>query len=267
MTVLNMKKEERADYFRSLYEAARERRGEELDTLDRHMQQYLGSPEIDGSHEPALTVRNITYELIESEFSAGVPHCKVDPACYSEKRSRNARSIERLCHALATRLPFEELNDRDERYTYIYGGSVWYVEWDSEDGDGDVKINCLSPTSLVPEPGVSEIEDMDYCFIEFSTTVSEILRKYGIGVADIGSLYLDGSHAIIHYDFPGYIIGGENSGMIRARSCVGGLVGYGRTDTALSEIIDPVTTGEVVGENQYGAVGGSLENLTVKENS
>ena len=193
MTVLNMKKEERADYFRSLYEAARERRGEELDTLDRHMQQYLGSPEIDGSHEPALTVRNITYELIESEFSAGVPHCKVDPACYSEKRSRNARSIERLCHALATRLPFEELNDRDERYTYIYGGSVWYVEWDSEDGDGDVKINCLSPTSLVPEPGVSEIEDMDYCFIEFSTTVSEILRKYGIGVADIGSLYLDRS--------------------------------------------------------------------------
>ena len=83
----------------------------------------------------------------------------------------------------------------------------------------------------------------------------------------IGSLYLDGSHAIIHYDFPGYIIGGENSGMIRARSCVGGLVGYGRTDTALSEIIDPVTTGEVVGEDQYGAVGGSLENLTVKENS
>ena len=83
----------------------------------------------------------------------------------------------------------------------------------------------------------------------------------------IGSLYLDGSHAIIHYDFPGYIIGGENSGMIRARSCVGGLVGYGRTDTALSEIIDPVATGEVVGEDQYGAVGGSLENLTVKENS
>ncbi len=191
MTVLNMKKKERADYFRSLYEAAREARGEELDTLERHMKQYLGSPEIDGSPEPALTVRNITYELIESEFSAGVPHCKVDPACYSEKRDRNARSVERLCHALRARLPFEELNDRDERYTYVYGGSVWYVEWDSEGGDGDVKIICLSPTALVPEPGVAEIEDMDYCFLEFPATVSEICRRYGISNADIGSLECD----------------------------------------------------------------------------
>lgn len=188
MTVLNMKRNERADYFRSLYETAKERCADDVDRLDKHMRQYLGSTEIDGSSEPALTVRNVTYELIESEFSDTVPHCKVDPACYSESRDRNARSIERLCHALRVRIPFDELNDRDERYTYIYGGSVWYVEWDAEDGDGDVKVNCLSPKSLVPEPGVCDIEDMDYCFLEFTTTVSELCRRYGVSAEDIAKL-------------------------------------------------------------------------------
>ena len=157
------------------------------------MQQYLGSPEIDGSPEAALTVRNVTYELIESEFSDTVPHCKVDPDCYSEARDRNARSIERLCHAMRARLPFDELNDRDERYTYIYGGSVWYVEWNAEGGDGDVKISCLSPKSLVPEPGVCDIEDMDYCFLEFTTTVSEVCRRYGVTSESIAKLYRDTS--------------------------------------------------------------------------
>ena len=32
------------------------------------------------------------------------------------------------------------MNDRDERYTYIYGGSVWYVEWDAEGGVLNVTI-------------------------------------------------------------------------------------------------------------------------------
>ena len=191
MTVLNMKTNERAELFRSLYEAAREARADELDLFDTHMKQYLGSREIDGSPEPALTVRNVTYELIESEFSEGIPHCKVDPACYSEARDRNARSIERLCHALRTRLPFEELNDRDERYTYIYGGSVWYVEWDCTSEDGEVRISCLSPTALVPEPGTTDIDEMDYCFLEFSSTVSEVCRRYGVSADKIGSLDLD----------------------------------------------------------------------------
>ena len=188
MKLLNMKSNERAELLRTLYESAREARGEWLEALLRHMEQYLGSREIDGSPEPALTVRNVTYELIESEFSEGIPHCKVDPACYSEARDRNARSIERLCHALTKRLPFEELNDRDERYTYIYCGSVWYVEWESETGDGDVKISCLSPTALVPEPGVYDIEDMDYCFIDFATSVSEIARKYSLSPSALSGL-------------------------------------------------------------------------------
>ncbi len=196
MTVLNMKEKERTELLRTLYEQARVAREEELSLLTRHMRQYLGSDEIDGSSERAGTVRNITYEIIESEFSPDVPLCKVDAACYSEVRDRNARSIERLCGALRDKLPFEDLNDRDERYTYVYGGSVWYVEWDStrSGGDGDVRVLCLSPTALVPQPGVYEIEDMEYCFLELTATRGELMRRYGITESDASRLECEYSY-------------------------------------------------------------------------
>jgi hypothetical protein len=73
------------------------------------MQQYLGDPTIDGSSEQAGTVRNITYEIIESEINSDIPAPKADPECFSEKRERNARIIERLCNAVKSKLPFESL--------------------------------------------------------------------------------------------------------------------------------------------------------------
>ncbi len=152
--------------------------------LDKHMRQYLGSYEIDNSHEAATTVRNITYEIIESEIDPDIPYPKATASVYSEKRDSNARTIERLCRAARERLPFEAINDIDERYTYIYGGSVFYVEWDSEictDGVyGGVRVHCISPLDFIPEPGVCDVESMKYCFLRFTTTRSELSRKYGI---------------------------------------------------------------------------------------
>ena len=56
------------EYWRGLYESALLADAERLDSMERNMRQYLGTDEIDGSGERALTVRNITYELVE--FSA-----------------------------------------------------------------------------------------------------------------------------------------------------------------------------------------------------
>ena len=82
------------------------------------------------------------------------------------------------------RLPFEEMNDLDERYTYIYGGSVWYVEWDNElrlgKEVGGVRLYCLSPEKLIPQPNISSIEDMDYCFLKLTTTRGELSRVYNV---------------------------------------------------------------------------------------
>lgn len=170
--------------FRALYENAKEHFSETDALLRRHMRQYRGSEELDGSAEKASTVRNITYEIIESQVSSDIPPSKTEPSCYSEKKDRNAKAIERLCTSVRDLLPFEEMNDIDERYTYIYGGSVFLVEWDSG-GTGQnelegIRISCLSPRDLIPQPGISSIADMDYCFLRFVTTKTELCRRYGI---------------------------------------------------------------------------------------
>lgn len=188
-------KEARLEFFKNLYEAAKCASADTFSSLDRRMRQYRGSPEIDGSTEEALTVRNITYEIVESQVSGNIPVPKADAASYSEKRGRNAETIERLCRSLRARLPFEELNDIDERYTYIYGGSVWYVDWDNRDGSrtesGGVRIECLSPRDFIPQPGVFSIDDMEYCFLRFTTTRGEIARRYSLKEEDTLRLECD----------------------------------------------------------------------------
>ena len=180
MKDINTQNDERLGHFSSLLEAARQAVGDRDERLDKNMRQYLGSTEIDGSSEQALTVRNITYEIIESEIDPSVPVPKVDAFSYSEKRERRAASIERLCSAMRERLPFEDMNDLDERYTYIYGASIWYAEWEQDGADGGVKLHCLSPKSFLGQPGITKIEDMEYCFLTFITTKDELMRKYGV---------------------------------------------------------------------------------------
>jgi hypothetical protein len=172
----------RLEFYRELYEEALYAIAPLHDCLDKNMRQYLGSDEIDGSGERACTVRNITYELIESQISADVPLAKVDIPCFSEQRESNAITVERLCSSVRDRLPFEAMNDRDERYTYIYGASVWYVEWDN--GSEGVSVHCLSPKSFIPQPGICDVRDMEYCFLRFTTTRGEMMRKYGISAVD-----------------------------------------------------------------------------------
>ena len=174
----------RLEFFRALYENAKNAYSDNLLLFDKCMRQYKGSTEIDGSATEASTVRNITYEIVESQVSSDIPQPKVDAAYYTERRERNAQAIERLLRALRSTLPFDELNDLDERYTYIYGGSVWFVEWDdsikSLCGIGDVRVHLLSPRSFIPQPGVFSVEDMEYCFLTFTTTRAGLISKYGV---------------------------------------------------------------------------------------
>ena len=185
-------KEERLRYFQSLYENAKNAYQDTLQGLERAQEQYLGSRALDGAREGATLVRNITYEIIESQVSSEIPMPKVSPLWYSETRDRLAQSIERLCTAERDRLPFEEMNDLDERYTYIYGSSIFFVEWENDGTrDGGVKVSCLSPRNFIPEPNVSKIEDMDYCFLRFLTTKRDISRRFSVKLEDLCHLSLE----------------------------------------------------------------------------
>ncbi len=188
MKIQKLNKKARLDFFKSLYESAKLSYSDELETFDRNMKQYRGSLEIDGSNEKAITVRNISYEIIESQISSEIPLPKTEPSSYSEKRDRCAKSIERLLYSLRKKIDFESMNDIDERYTYIYGGSVFYLEWDNSQRDGreigGVKIMCLSPKDFIPQPNITEVSDMEYFFLKFTTTRSELSSKYGICESD-----------------------------------------------------------------------------------
>jgi len=180
----NKSKALKLEFFKTLYQCAENAYAPKLEAFERAMRQYKGSTEIDGSDETAITVRNITYEIVESQVSSDIPSPKADATSYSEKRGRNATSIERLCRSIRSKLPFDEMNDIDERYTYVYGGSVWYIDWDNTSeymGEvGGVRIECLSPCDFIPQPSIYDIDDMEYCFLKFVTTKSELTRRYGI---------------------------------------------------------------------------------------
>ena len=184
MRIENKSKALKLEFFKTLYQCAENAYAPKLEAFERAMRQYKGSTEIDGSDETAITVRNITYEIVESQVSSDIPSPKADATSYSEKRGRNATSIERLCRSIRSKLPFDEMNDIDERYTYVYGGSVWHIDWDNTSeymGEvGGVRIECLSPCDFIPQPSIYDIDDMEYCFLKFVTTKSELTRRYGI---------------------------------------------------------------------------------------
>lgn len=177
-------------FFKDLYEGARANSDVLYEKLRQHLDQYKGSRQIDGSDVEASQVRNVTYELVESQVTSYLPNPSISPKMWSERNERNAKSIETLLKNKRNELPFEKLNDIDERFNPIYGGSVWLIEWDdsiiTHNTVGDVRISCLSPQRFTGQPSIYDVRDMEYCFIQFETTKEEIMRKYGVSfdVAD-----------------------------------------------------------------------------------
>lgn len=177
-------------FFQDLYRTARNQSEELYEKIEKYVKQYKGDDEIDGSNVKASYIRNITYELIESQVTSYLPNPAVSPEMYSEKNERNAKSIETLLKNKRNKLPFEKLNDIDERFNPVYGGSIWLVEWDNSitthNTVGDIKLSCLSPKKFTGQPHIYDIKEMEYCFIEFETTKDDIVRRYGVtpAVAD-----------------------------------------------------------------------------------
>lgn len=175
------------DFFNELYEEAKAVMQEELSRHELYLKQYKGDPEIDSNEQglPAVkakVVRNITYELVESQVTSYIPMPNVAPGWWSEVVERNAKTVERLLSSLRDKLSFERMNDIDERYNPIYGGSVWLPEWDegqkTHSTSGEVKVTCLSPRQFVGQPYVYEVQDMEYCFTSFETTKEDLMRRY-----------------------------------------------------------------------------------------
>ena len=85
-------RKDRLQFFKDLYAEAKAAQEQAFEELDKHYNQYKGDPSIDplpGATDQriqqATVVRNITYELIESQITTYIPSPKCDAMSYSER--------------------------------------------------------------------------------------------------------------------------------------------------------------------------------------
>ena len=169
-------------FFTSLLDGAREKAYDTTEGLLSAYQQYKGESQLFAG--TASVTRNITYELVESEVSTDIPDPKVSAAQNGDIREKNARRIEALLSGLRDSLPYEKFNDSDERMTYVYGASLFLVEWDEANvhgGEvGSVRLTHLSPMNFLPQPDVTSLDDMEYFFLFFTSSKDELARTYAL---------------------------------------------------------------------------------------
>ena len=134
----------------------------------------------------ASNVRNIVYELIESQVDSSIPMPKVR-AIHADD-DELAKKIEKMLENKVKTCDLERINDYMERVVPVQGGDFFHVQWDTKAGlhssIGDVKVTEIHPKKLIPQPGVTSFENMDYFFIQEVYTKQTVKRIYGVDVED-----------------------------------------------------------------------------------
>ncbi len=165
----------------------------ELSAMDAREALYNGSRKVEPVVKNDKTtetpyVRNICSELIESQVNSNIPAPKV--TARRKEDEHLAKMIEDMLRNELDRLPFEVMNDQQERTVPIQGGGCFLVEWDNTKHThttiGELSVTQLHPKQVIPQDGVTtRIEDMDYIILKVPQTKGYIRRKYGVDVKDM----------------------------------------------------------------------------------
>ena len=135
----------------------------------------------------STNVRNIMYELVESQIDSTIPLPRVE-AIHPEDEEL-AREIEIALRNEIRILNFKELNDQEERTVPIQGGSYMHVEWDNEAGWhctlGELSVTDRHPKQIIPQPGIYDLEKMDYVFLLLAQSRNFLEKKYGVDLQGI----------------------------------------------------------------------------------
>lgn len=158
----------------------------------KNIEQYNGSKKIDPVNdsaelpEDATVIRNITRELIESQKDMRIPAPKVTPRISLQHTERNAKSAEHLLNMLRDKLPFERMNNTDEFYAPTLGATFYLVEFDNSVRThftvGEGKVSIIDPSDIIPQPGIYDVNEMEYIFIRSRMTKDDIVRTYGVSL-------------------------------------------------------------------------------------
>lgn len=195
--------------WRGKLEKARASYESELDKIKRQEELYRGERKVNGNPNSnkqatklAINVRNIIYEFIESQVDSAIPAPRVLPIHQEDEEA--AKVIEAFLTNEMRKLCFDRVNDQDERTTYVQGGDFFHIEWDSSKGYhttmGDIAISTRHPRQVIPQPGVIDLDKMDYFFIQYNMTKDFIKKKYGVTVelAEIDRKYEDNEEVDIN---------------------------------------------------------------------
>lgn len=191
--VVEPKKSQRLENWKRKYESAEMAYSDNLKKITVREDLYNGSRNVNGNpnkgnnaSKVSINVRNITYELIETQVDSSIPMPKVTPI--HEEDAELAKIIEQALMNEIRLLKFNEINDKQERTVPIQGGDFLHVEWDNTKGFhcnlGGLSISERHPRCVIPQPGVTEIENMDYIFVLIAQTKGYVKRKYNVDVED-----------------------------------------------------------------------------------
>ena len=190
--------DKKRDKWRNKLENARIAYSSTLQEISKNQGVYEGTREVNGNpntnvaaKDLAINVRNIAYELIESQVDSSIPMPKV--TALHEGDEGLALAIERALVNKVKLLNLAIINDQMERIVPVQGGDFFHVEWDNNLGFhsnyGDVNVKEMLPRQVIPQPGVSNIEDMDYIFVQTAQTKKFVKDKYHVDVEDASEEY------------------------------------------------------------------------------
>ncbi|KAF5053832.1 hypothetical protein DSECCO2_394280 [anaerobic digester metagenome] len=165
----------------------------ELNAMDERTGYYEGNRAItpkdrskNAKVQPASMVRNIVSELVEAQVDSAIPMPKV--TARREADESLAKTIEDFLRNELDRMPFEQINDMDERVCPVQGGDYFLVEWDADrhthNTRGELSVTLLHPKQVIPQNGVNGINDMDYIIVRLGMSKAHVKEKYGVSVVD-----------------------------------------------------------------------------------
>lgn len=160
------------------------------ETMKRREDRYDGrkvvySPDGTEAKKP-IHVRNIVMEIVETQVDSTIPAPKV--TALHQEDEKLARIIECMISNVMDRLPMERINDEAERVSPLQGGFGFLLGWDSSAKGrgwmGQLTVDLLHPREIIPQPGVYQVEDMDWIFLKQAKTKRQIKTQYGVDVSD-----------------------------------------------------------------------------------
>jgi hypothetical protein len=163
-----------------------------LDLMNEREYLYLGSRGVDANiNSKALpakyanNVYNICFEFVETMADPTIPQ----PSVRSKRPEYSALAsmIEDSIANDLSELRIERINDMNERITPVQGISIVEVAWNPDFKHqlyrGEIELIHRHPKQLVPQPGIYQLQKMDYFFILESMTKDQIKKDTGKDVS------------------------------------------------------------------------------------